>query len=387
MNAKLDMKDEDVYTTFDKNLRRALERQVQREVQQVKIVDLSKYGDKHFKLHKMKSNAKLHESSRKGVESFLPTINDSTRAFIYNTVNKEDKRNGLIIIPSCLTLEQQVFWSYHVLKDLLAPHLCKTNMAEELFDDNLFGTFVQDLAKKKNAYMAPEKVLALKYASFGYHVDWGRKKYHPNRSDDDADDDTDFYTPYPSTLGMLASHVAACVLQTGIGDTKTFYPETTHVHFLTSNDRLQGYYRNMEPDQASPIINISLLNDAIVLIGGDTKEIKPIPVHLHSGDIMIMTGTSRHCVQGVTKVLKGTIPQGLLKGLRDRALSLLPEGSADGGKKSECMCDEDKEEVKSSLERYFNDLRIDMDHRQVFSRRNEMTHQFFFLKNHEMTYY
>ena len=146
MNAKLDMKDEDVYTTFDKNLRRALERQVQREVQQVKIVDLSKYGDKHFKLHKMKSNAKLHESSRKGVESFLPTINDSTRAFIYNTVNKEDKRNGLIIIPSCLTLEQQVFWSYHVLKDLLAPHLCKTNMAEELFDDNLFGTFVQDLA-------------------------------------------------------------------------------------------------------------------------------------------------------------------------------------------------------------------------------------------------
>ena len=233
MDAKLDLKDEDVYTTFDKKLRRALERQVQQEIKRVKIVDFSKYGDKHFKLHKMNSNVKLHQGSGEGVESFLPTINDSTRAFIYNTVNKEDKRNGLIIIPNCLTLEQQVFWSYHTLKDLLAPHLCKTNLAEELFDDNLFGTFVEDLAKKKNGYMAPEKMLALKYASFGYHVDWGRKKYHQNRSDDDADDGTDFYTPYPTTLGMLASHIAACALQTGVGGTKTFYPETTQVHLLT----------------------------------------------------------------------------------------------------------------------------------------------------------
>ena len=86
MDAKLDLKDEDVYTTFDKKLRRALERQVQQEIKRVKIVDFSKYGDKHFKLHKMKSNVKLHQGSGEGVESFLPTINDSTRAFIYNTV-------------------------------------------------------------------------------------------------------------------------------------------------------------------------------------------------------------------------------------------------------------------------------------------------------------
>ena len=45
------------------------------------------------------------------------------------------------------------------------------------------------------------------------------------------------------------------------------------------------------------------------------------------------------------------------------------------------------EEANDALKEYFRNLRIHIQHRQVFPKRNEMTHQFYFLKNHELSYY
>ena len=60
-----------------------------------------------------------------------------------------------------------------------------------------------------------------------------------------------------------------------------------------------GHRDDVEPDQTSPVISISMCNDAIFLLGGTTKDIEPIPIRLHSGDIMIMSGSSRRAVHGL----------------------------------------------------------------------------------------
>ena len=39
------------------------------------------------------------------------------------------------------------------------------------------------------------------------------------------------------------------------------------------------------------------------------------------------------------------------------------------------------------LKKYLNTLRICINIRQVFQRRDEAKHKFYFLKNHEITYY
>ena len=43
---------------------------------------------------------------------------------------------------------------------------------------------------------------------------------------------------------------------------------------------------------------------AIFLIGGPTKEVEPLPIFLHSGDILIMSGEARKCFHAVPKIMK-----------------------------------------------------------------------------------
>ena len=386
MSLKVDFQEDNVYTTFEKRLKKALKDNNHRELLALKIVDFSLYRDKHFKSYRIEPDSPSDKKSHDGIEKYLPTFGDITKAFSYNTPNKEDKRNGLIIIPQCLTVVQQVFWSHHIMRDLLSPTVCKTNLPENLFTENLYEQFVKETRPGKSKTYAKKKMSALKWASYGYHIDWEKMEYHQNSSGVEG---TGHFSPYPASLALLASHIARSVLQAGVAGKKPFYPETSIVHFHTELDRVAGHKRDIEPDQAAPIISLSLLNDAVILVGGETKDAKPMAIRLKSGDVMIATGTSRHCVQGVTRVLSNTVSSNVLEGLIDRTLNSL----SSGGNRDDvtgAVCDgEDAaaEEANDALKEYFRNLRIHIQHRQVFPKRNEMTHQFYFLKNHELSYY
>ena len=54
----------------------------------------------------------------------------------------------------------------------------------------------------------------------------------------------------------------------------------------------------------APLISISLGNSAVFLIGGQSKTIKPIPIMLKSGDLVVMSGQARLAFHGVPKILK-----------------------------------------------------------------------------------
>ncbi len=64
-----------------------------------------------------------------------------------------------------------------------------------------------------------------------------------------------------------------------------------------------GHLDDGEPDQEHPILSFSLGLSCIFLIGGESKDQKPLAIRLDSGDLVIMAGRSRRCNHGVPKVL------------------------------------------------------------------------------------
>jgi alkylated DNA repair protein alkB family protein 1 len=59
----------------------------------------------------------------------------------------------------------------------------------------------------------------------------------------------------------------------------------------------------------SPLVSISLGNSAIFLIGGQTRDVDPVPILLRSGDVIIMSGPAcRRAYHGVPRILEGSLP-------------------------------------------------------------------------------
>ena len=59
----------------------------------------------------------------------------------------------------------------------------------------------------------------------------------------------------------------------------------------------------------SPLVSISLGNAAIFLIGGQTRDVDPVPLLLRSGDVVIMSGPAcRRAYHGVPRILEDSLP-------------------------------------------------------------------------------
>ena len=52
-----------------------------------------------------------------------------------------------------------------------------------------------------------------------------------------------------------------------------------------------------------PIVSLNFGCAAIFLIGGRTKEERPVPILIRSGDVLLMSGESRFCFHGVPCIL------------------------------------------------------------------------------------
>ena len=70
------------------------------------------------------------------------------------------------------------------------------------------------------------------------------------------------------------------------------------------NSTLSAHQDHSEYNMKAPLISISLGSQAIFLIGGQSKSIKPDAICLKSGDIVIMSGQSRFSYHAVPKILK-----------------------------------------------------------------------------------
>ncbi|KAJ8308197.1 hypothetical protein KUTeg_013071, partial [Tegillarca granosa] len=83
-----------------------------------------------------------------------------------------------------------------------------------------------------------------------------------------------------------------------------FTSEAAIVNYYHMNSTLAGHTDHSEFDHTAPLISISFGQDAIFLLGGETKATKPLAMFLHSGDICVMSGQSRLCYHAIPRILQ-----------------------------------------------------------------------------------
>jgi len=88
-----------------------------------------------------------------------------------------------------------------------------------------------------------------------------------------------------------------------------YEPDAGIINFYQNSDTLMGHVDRSELSSTTPLVSISLGLSAVFLIGGLTRDTKPLPILLRSGDVIVMSGPHcRRAYHGVPRILEGTLP-------------------------------------------------------------------------------
>jgi len=90
-------------------------------------------------------------------------------------------------------------------------------------------------------------------------------------------------------------------------DCVPYEPNTALVNFYREGDTLGGHKDDAELLDTCPIVSLSLGCDGVFLMGGQTKDVAPTAIWLHSGDAVVLSGPARQCYHGVPRVMPGQL--------------------------------------------------------------------------------
>lgn len=143
----------------------------------------------------------------------------------------------------------------------------------------------------------------------------------------------------PSELCSLTSVLAKAL---GFPD---FKAEAAIVNYYRMNSTLAGHTDHSEVNAMAPLFSISFGQTAIFLIGGRKHEDSAYALFLRSGDVAVMSGSSRLRYHGVPKILPAS-------------KTPWDDNESDGQSSSNC---EDWRKARA----YIAEARINMNVRQV----------------------
>ncbi|KAG8893582.1 hypothetical protein FRC01_013496, partial [Tulasnella sp. 417] len=157
-----------------------------------------------------------------------------------------------------------------------------------------------------SSYLSPvtpyQLIPKLRWANIGRSYHWGSKAYDLSKE----------LAPFPEDVKAICTRVVKEVpwddVWTSEGPEQvpqeewgtegqgwnswpeTYEPDAGIVNFYQCKDTLMGHVDRSEVSSTTPLVSISLGNAAIFLIGGTTRDTKPLAVILRSGDVVIMSG-------------------------------------------------------------------------------------------------
>jgi len=122
------------------------------------------------------------------------------------------------------------------------------------------------------------------------------------------------YTPVHPLTGLPWPEIPAMVLDLWREATGTAYaPEACLINCYGPEAKL-GLHRDQDEEaRDAPILSISLGDTALFRIGGPERRSPTRSLRLASGDVLILSGPSRHWFHGVDRILPGTsqlLPEG-----------------------------------------------------------------------------
>ena len=154
-------------------------------------------------------------------------------------------------------------------------------------------------------------------------------------------------SPFPPLISSLSKDIVTlCEPLLPSYSGTNYRPEAGIVNFYSSKDTLMAHQDRSEPDNNSPLVSISLGLSCVFLIGTESRDDRPVPILLRSGDCLIMSGPCRRAFHGVPRIVEGSCPDFLKEGTTDE----------EGG-----------EEWKGTFFcKYMQDARININVRQVY---------------------
>jgi alkylated DNA repair protein alkB homolog 1 len=213
---------------------------------------------------------------------------------------------------------------------------------------NLWKEYVEYVNNKKNikqfkgSFSWLEKI---SWSTGGYQYDWTSREYHVETDSDyeihsHGHSPTRWFVPFPKKLADLAIRVCefvdkhACKYYQSklkldeasdcqasmdqYGLPMSILPEACIVNVYqnpTNNNStpMGGHKDEMERTYKHPVVSVSFGCTAVYLLGGETKDVPPIPVIIRSGDVVILSGSCRTHFHGVARVFNNTSPPELFQ--------------------------------------------------------------------------
>lgn len=129
------------------------------------------------------------------------------------------------------------------------------------------------------------------WCTLGYQYEWTSRKYIRS-----------LFAPFPEDASTLCTKIANIV---GVEE---YTPEAAIVNFYHENMRMGGHKDESEETMSKPIVSVSFGSSAIYLLGGDTRNVKPLPILIESGDVMILGGIARTWYHGIARILEDSCP-------------------------------------------------------------------------------
>ncbi|XP_074660269.1 nucleic acid dioxygenase ALKBH1-like [Tubulanus polymorphus] len=161
------------------------------------------------------------------------------------------------------------------------PNICNLDSLQQRGEGNLWDEMLSETAD-----MTKTSMFKLRWTTLGYHYDWNTKLYYKDK-----------FTPFPEDLGCLAKYITQSL------GYEQFQAEAAIINYYHLDSTLSGHTDHSEYDLTAPLLSFSFGPTAIFLLGGKTKETKPIAMYCRSGDIIVMAGESRLAYHAVPKIL------------------------------------------------------------------------------------
>ncbi|KAI5102003.1 nucleic acid dioxygenase ALKBH1, partial [Silurus meridionalis] len=184
---------------------------------------------------------------------------------------------GFLFIANPFLPGSQRYWVKQCLKTYTQkPNVCNLDMHMSPAEtQNIWEKSVDTIRKK--GQREPRTLLEkLRWVTLGYHYNWDTKTYSP-----------DHYTPFPEDLHSLSHKVAA-----GCGF-PGFKAEAGILNYYRSDSSLGIHVDESELDHSPPLVSFSFGQTAVFLLGGSRRQDPPTAMFMRSGDIMVMSGSSR----------------------------------------------------------------------------------------------
>ncbi|KAI9006963.1 2OG-Fe(II) oxygenase superfamily-domain-containing protein [Hyaloraphidium curvatum] len=132
----------------------------------------------------------------------------------------------------------------------------------------------------------------MRWTSIGLAYEWFSKTYNLDKQG----------PPVPDLLASLCRVIVRAVESISGYPESRYIPQAGVVNFYSHDSALHSHQDRSEPNSEAPLVSISLGTPCVFLMGGMTVDERPDAVWLRSGDIVVMSGSSRRCFHGVPRV-------------------------------------------------------------------------------------